>query len=195
MNGAEWRWVEKDVVLAIHDEQLAEHGGMKGLRDESLLLSALARPQNLAAYGTPDVADLAASYAVGIARNHAFIDGNKRTALVVAAGVFLPLNGYKLTASDGETVRVMLTVADGSTAEQELALWFAHIPFQCQLNDAFPCACSAASIGDSSELPSLLRDRRERAIGERGRQQLQPSRETQTEIRPEVVDRERRADS
>jgi death-on-curing protein len=112
------------VVLAIHDEQLAEHGGMKGLRDESLLLSALARPQNLAAYGTPDIADLAASYAVGIARNHAFIDGNKRTALVVAAGVFLPLNGYKLTASDGETVRVMLAVADGSLAEQELASWF-----------------------------------------------------------------------
>jgi death-on-curing protein len=120
----EWRWVAEDVVLAIHDEQLAEHGGMKGLRDESLLLSALARPQNLAAYGTPDVADLAASYAVGIARNHAFIDGNKRTALVVAAGVFLPLNGYKLTASDGETVRVMLSVADGSMPEEELASWF-----------------------------------------------------------------------
>jgi len=97
---------------------------MKGLRDESLLLSALAHPQNLAAYGTPDVADLAASYAVGIARNHAFIDGNKRTALVAAAGVFLPLNGYKLTASDGETVRVMLSVADGSMPEEELASWF-----------------------------------------------------------------------
>ncbi len=124
MSPGEWRWVSEDVVLAIHDEQLAEHGGMKGLRDESLLLSALARPQNLAAYGTPDIADLAASYAVGIARNHAFIDGNKRTALVVAAGVFLPLNGHKLTASDGETVRVMLAVADGSMAEQELALWF-----------------------------------------------------------------------
>jgi death on curing protein len=120
----EWRWVSADVVLAIHDEQLAEHGGMNGLRDESLLLSARARPQNLAAFGTPDVADLAASYAVGIARNRAFIAGNKRTALVVAAGVFLPLNGYKLTASDGETVRVMLTVADGSLPEQELALWF-----------------------------------------------------------------------
>jgi death on curing protein len=120
----EWRWVAEDVVLAIHDEQLAEHGGMKGLRDQSLLLSALARPQNLAAYGTPDVADLAASYAVGIARNHAFIDGNKRTALVVAAGVFLPLNGFKLTASDGETVRVMLSVADGSMKEEELASWF-----------------------------------------------------------------------
>ncbi len=124
MSGEEWRWVEKDVVLAIHDEQLAEHGGMKGLRDESLLLSALARRQNLAAYGTPDAADLAASYAVGIARNHAFFDGNKRTALIVSAGVFLPLNGYRLTASDGETVRVMLSVAEGSMAEQELALWF-----------------------------------------------------------------------
>lgn len=124
MSGEEWRWVEKDVVLAIHDEQLAEHGGMKGLRDESLLLSALARPQNLAAYETPDVADLAASCAMGVARNHAFFDGNKRTALIVAAGVFLPLNGYKLTAGDGETVRVMLAVADGSMAEQELASWF-----------------------------------------------------------------------
>ncbi len=124
MSQTEWRWVAEDVVLAIHDEQLAEHGGMKGLREESLLLSALARPQNLAAYGTPDVADLAASYAVGIARNHAFIDGNKRTALVVAAGVFLPLNGYKLTASDGETVRVMLSVADGTMPEEELATWF-----------------------------------------------------------------------
>jgi death-on-curing protein len=121
---AEWRWVAEDVVLAIHDEQLAEHGGMKGLRDESLRLSALARPQNLAAYGSPDVPDLAASYAVGIARNHAFIDGNKRTALVVAAGVFLPLNGHKFIASDGEMVRVMLAVAGGPMAEQELALWF-----------------------------------------------------------------------
>jgi len=120
----EWRWVSEEVVLAIHDEQLAEHGGMTGLRDESLLLSALARPQNLAAYATPDIADLAASYAVGIARNHAFIDGNKRTALVVAAGVFLPLNGYKLTASNGEMVRTMLAVADGTMSESELAVWF-----------------------------------------------------------------------
>ena len=124
MSQGEWRWVSEDVVLAIHDEQLAEHGGMTGLRDESLLLSALARPQNLAAYATPDIADLAASYAVGIARNHAFIDGNKRTALVVAAGVFLPLNGYKLTASNGEMVRTMLAVADGTMSESELAVWF-----------------------------------------------------------------------
>jgi len=119
-----WRWVSVDVVLAVHDEQLAEHGGKQGLRDESLLLSALARPQSLAAYGAPDLADLATSYAVGIARNHAFIDGNKRTALVVAAGVFLPLNGHKLIAGDGETVRVMLSVADGSMADEELAAWF-----------------------------------------------------------------------
>lgn len=123
MSQEEWRWVSEDVVLAIHDEQLAEHGGMAGLRDRSLLLSALARPQHLVAYGSPDIADLAASYAVGIARNHAFIDGNKRTALVVAAGVFLPLNGYKLTASDGETVRAMLAVADGTMSEPELAIW------------------------------------------------------------------------
>jgi death-on-curing protein len=120
----EWRWVSEDVVLAIHDEQLAEHGGLAGVRDLPLLQSALARPQNLAAYGTPDVADLAASYAVGIARNHAFLDGNKRTALVVAAGVFLPLNGYKLAAGNGETVRAMLSVADGSMSEPELAIWF-----------------------------------------------------------------------
>lgn len=118
-----WRWVSVDVVLAVHDEQLAEHGGLAGVREESLLLSALARPQHLAAYGSPDVADLAASYAVGIARNHAFLDGNKRTALVVAAGIFLPLNGYKLIASDGETVRAMLSVADGTMPEEEFASW------------------------------------------------------------------------
>ena len=123
MNGEGWRWVLEEVVLAVHDEQLAEHGGMAGVRKRSLLLSALARPQNLAAYANPDVADLAASYAVGIARNHAFFDGNKRTALVVAAGVFLPLNGYKLTATDGETVKVMLSVAEGTMPEEELANW------------------------------------------------------------------------
>jgi len=118
-----WRWVAEDVVLAIHDEQIAEHGGLAGVRDRALLHSALARPQHLVAYEHPDVADLAASYTFGIARNHPFLDGNKRTALVVAAGVFLPLNGYKLSASDGESVRVMLSVADGSVSEPELAAW------------------------------------------------------------------------
>ena len=120
----EIRWVSESVVLALHDEQLAEHGGAPGIRDNSLLLSALARPRNIAAYASPDLADLAAAYAVGIARNHAFIDGNKRTAIVVAAGVFLPLNGYELTASNEEIVRVMLAVADGSLLEDQLAAWF-----------------------------------------------------------------------
>jgi death-on-curing protein len=120
----EIRWVSESVVLALHDEQLAEHGGAPGIRDNSLLLSALARPRNIAAYASPDLADLAAAYAVGIARNHAFIDGNKRTAIVVAAGVFLPLNGYELTATNEEIVRVMLAVADGSLLEDQLAAWF-----------------------------------------------------------------------
>ncbi|MFZ0301968.1 MAG: type II toxin-antitoxin system death-on-curing family toxin [Terracidiphilus sp.] len=123
MTDSNWRWVSTNVILAIHDEQIAEHGGMAGLRDEALLLSALARPQNLVAYGEPDIADLAASYAVGIARNHPFLDGNKRTALTVAVGVFLPLNGYELAAPDAETVRTMLAVAEGSMPEPDFAAW------------------------------------------------------------------------
>jgi death on curing protein len=123
VTGERWRWVKEEVVLAIHDEQIAEHGGLNGLRDRSLLLSALARPQHLVAYSNPDVADLAASYAVGIARNHPFLDGNKRTALVVAAGAFLPLNGYLLTVSDAEAVSAMLSVADGSMPEPEFSAW------------------------------------------------------------------------
>ena len=124
MSRSEIQWVSEAVVLAVHDAQLAEHGGAPGLRDESLLLSALARPRNIATYGTPDSADLAAAYAVGIARNHAFVDGNKRTAIIVAAGVFLPVNGYELAATNEEMVRVMLAVADGSMPEIKLAAWF-----------------------------------------------------------------------
>jgi death-on-curing protein len=123
VSDVQWRWVSTNVVLAIHDEQIAEHGGLPGLRDDSLLLSALARPQNLAAYGNPDIADLAAAYAFGIAGNHPFLDGNKRTALTVAAGVFLPLNGYELSASDIDTVTAMLAVADGSMSEPDFAAW------------------------------------------------------------------------
>lgn len=123
MSDAQWRWVSSNVVLAIHDEQIAEHGGMPGLRDVSLLLSAPARPQNLVAYGDPDIADLAASYAIGIARNHPFLDGNNRTAITVSAGVFLPLNGFKLHASNADIVRVMLAVADGSMPETDFASW------------------------------------------------------------------------
>jgi death on curing protein len=117
-----WRWIIEAVVLAIHDEQLAEHGGLPGVRDLALVQSALARPQNLAGYGKPDIADLAAAYAYGIARNHGFIDGNKRTAFVVAY-VFLLDHGYEITASDPEIVRIMLAVATGDLPDAELAAW------------------------------------------------------------------------
>jgi death on curing protein len=117
-----WRWIKESSVLAIHEEQIAEHGGLAGVRDLPLLQSALARPQNLAGYGDPDVADLAASYAIGIARNHAFLDGNKRTAWVVAE-TFLLKNGYELIARDEDGVTAMLGVADGSMPEQEFAIW------------------------------------------------------------------------
>jgi death-on-curing protein len=117
-----WRWIKENSVLAIHDEQIAEHGGLAGVRDLPLLQSALARPQNLEAYGSPDIADLAAAYAFGIARNHAFLDGNKRTAWVVAE-TFLLKNGYELFASDRDGVITMLAVADGTMSEPELAIW------------------------------------------------------------------------
>ena len=122
MTGPSWNWVSENVVLAIHDEMLAEHGGLGGVRDPSLLLSALARPQNLAAYSERDVADLAAAYAAGITRNHAFIDGNKRTGLAVAL-VFLLDNDYELIAANDGLVMTMLAVADGSMSEPELAIW------------------------------------------------------------------------
>jgi death on curing protein len=118
----DWRWIKESSVLAIHEEQIAEHGGLAGVRDLPLLQSALARPQNLAAYGTPDAADLAASYAVGVARNHAFLDGNKRTAWVVAE-TFLLKNGYELIARDDDGVTAMLAVAEGTMPEQEFAIW------------------------------------------------------------------------
>ena len=122
MTGREWNWVPENVVLAIHEAMLAAHGGLLGIRDQSLLLSALARPQNLSAYGDPDVADLAAAYAAGITRNHAFIDGNKRTGLAVAL-VFLLDNQYELIAANEDLVMTMLSVADGTMSEPELAIW------------------------------------------------------------------------
>jgi death-on-curing protein len=110
-------------VLAIHDEQLAEHGGAAGVRNWTLLQSTLARPQNLAAYGDdPDVADLAAAYAVGLVRNRPFVDANKRTALVVAE-TFLALNTHELIASDAECVVAMLAVAEGGLSEADFAAW------------------------------------------------------------------------
>lgn len=117
-----WTWLSADALLAAHDEQLAEHGGAAGLRDPGLFESALARPQNLAACGTPDLAALAAAYGFGLAKNHAFIDGKKRTALV-AMESFLVLNGYELLADDGQCVLVMLSLASGATGEDELADW------------------------------------------------------------------------
>jgi death on curing protein len=120
---ADWIWVATDVALAAHREQLAEHGGGQGVRDERLLDSAMARAPNLAAYGEPDAAALAATYAYGIARNHPFVDGNKRTAAVVSE-TFLVLNGYALNATDAELVVAFLALASGDLSEEELADWF-----------------------------------------------------------------------
>ena len=115
-------WIEESVVWAIHEAQLAEHGGSVGVRDAGLLVSAMGRPINLAAYGTPDVAACAAAYGYGIARNHPFIDGNKRTAFVCTE-LFLALNGYALVASDVDCVMIMLAVAAGEMDETEFAAW------------------------------------------------------------------------
>ena len=117
-----WIWLNKAVVIAVHEVQLAEHGGGAGVRDQNLLASALARPENLAAYGEPDAIDLAAAYGFGISRNHAFIDGNKRTGFV-AAVMFLRLNGWLLVADDAAKVLTMLAVAAGEITEAEFATW------------------------------------------------------------------------
>lgn len=118
-----WVWIATDVALAAHAEQLAEHGGGDGIRDAGMLDSAMARPQNLAQYGDPDAAALAAAYAYGIARNHPFTDGNKRTAAVVSE-TFLMLNGYALGATDAEVVVAFVALAAGELGEDELADWF-----------------------------------------------------------------------
>lgn len=120
---ADWVWVDVAVALAAHNEQLAEHGGAAGVRDPSMLESAMARPLNLVAYTDPDIADLAASYAFGIARNHPFVDGNKRTAAVVSE-TFLVLNGHALTCSDFELVTTFLALAAGDMTVEQLAAWF-----------------------------------------------------------------------
>jgi death-on-curing protein len=117
-----WRWINKQALLLLHDESLAEHGGLSGLRDEGLLDSALARPQNLAAYGKPDIAELAASYCIGLAKNHPFVDGNKRAAFL-AVGLFLFLNNFRLTATQAEATLTMLAVAAGDMDESAFAAW------------------------------------------------------------------------
>ena len=118
-----WRWVALATAEVLHGEQLEQHGGADGIRDIGLLESALARPQNLAAYGEPDAAALAASYAFGLARNHPFIDGNKRTALVVSL-LFLAKNGHEVRSPDAEMLAVFLDLAAGDLSEDELASWF-----------------------------------------------------------------------
>jgi death on curing protein len=117
-----WRWIDKRLLLILHDESLAEHGGACGLRDEGLLDSALARPMNLLAYGKPDAADLAAAYGVGLAKNHTFVDGNKRVALL-SVGLFLALNGFRLNAAQSDATLTMLSVASGEIDEPAFARW------------------------------------------------------------------------
>ena len=121
-----WRWITKSALMLLHGESLATHGGGEGLRDEGLLDSALARPLNLVAYAAddapPDVAALAASYTVGLAKNHPFVDGNKRAAFL-ATGLFLYLNGYQLNASQADATIIMLAVATGDITEDAFADW------------------------------------------------------------------------
>lgn len=121
MNKA-WRWVDRQALLLLHDESLAEHGGASGLREEGLLATALARPLNLVDHGEPDMAELAACYAVDLAKNHAFVDGNKRAAFL-SMGLFLYLNGSRLHATQAEATWVMLDVAAGLLDESGLARW------------------------------------------------------------------------
>lgn len=125
-----WRWLNAEVLQAVHLEQLAEHGGGAGTRDQALFESALARPHNLAHYGNPDVFDLAAAYAVGLAKNHPFVDGNKRTAYV-AMELFLILNGTQLTADDASATLTMLAVAAGDIDEPTLAQWLREHASPC----------------------------------------------------------------
>ena len=124
-----WRWINKSALIMLHDESLAEHGGGAGVRNPGLLDSALSRPLNVLAYGDPqsppDVATLAASYGVGLAKNHAFVDGNKRAAFL-AVGLFLALNGWRLQCSQAEATLTILAVAAGEVSEEELARWLRH---------------------------------------------------------------------
>lgn len=117
-----WKWVDKQLLVILHDESLAMHGGASGIRDEGLLDSALNRAPNLAHYGTPDFAELAAAYAVGLAKNHAFVDGNKRAAFL-SVGLFLGVNGYKLKATQVDATLTMLALAGGEMTEEVFANW------------------------------------------------------------------------
>ena len=120
-----WRWLEADELAAIHGELVAEYGGPPGTRDRGLLESAAARPKHLLSYGKPTVFDSAAAYAFGLARNHPFVDGNKRIALV-SAFAFLELNGWQVEAEEAAAVLVLLDLAAGNLDEAELAAWLEH---------------------------------------------------------------------
>jgi death-on-curing protein len=115
-------WLSRQIILAAHDEQLREHGGASGIRDEGLLESALARPLNRAGYGEPDTVELAAVYAIAIARNHPFIDGNKRAAYV-AMVLFLALNGIAFVPNKADAVITMLTMAAGEVSDEAFVDW------------------------------------------------------------------------
>ena len=117
-----WRWLREDVVIAMHGEQIAEHGGSPGIRDAGLLSSALARPQNQVAYGKPSVFNLAAAYAFGVIQNHPFVDGNKRAGFL-AAYVFIDLNGLELVASEAEAVSAVMALATGEMDESGFSDW------------------------------------------------------------------------
>jgi death on curing protein len=120
---SEWRWVPLNAVFAIHDMQLAEHGGLDGVRDKGAIESAIAKPQQLAAYGQPDIAELTAAYTYGVAQNHGFTDGKKRTAWVIT-NVFLDINGYEIEFSATDAYAVVNGLAEGSISEDQLAAWF-----------------------------------------------------------------------
>jgi death on curing protein len=120
---SDWVWIEASIASAIHDRQIAEHGSPAGIRDEGALESALARPRNLSVYAEPDAAQLAAAYASGVARNHPFVDGNKRSAWVIAR-LFLMANGIDLDFDKTDAIRIMFMLAAGELSEDELAEWF-----------------------------------------------------------------------
>jgi death on curing protein len=115
-------WLEPPFIIAIHEEQIAQHGGLSGLRDRGLLESAMARPQHLYAYGEPTIFDMAAAYAGGIVKNHPFADGNKRTGFM-AGYTFLRRNGMHLRAPQGDAVRAVLALASSEMTEEQFARW------------------------------------------------------------------------
>lgn len=119
---SDYHWIVSDVVLAIHEAQIDEHGGKAGVRDRGLLASVLARPQNAMSYGRPDIAELAALYALGVIRSHPFFDGNKRIGAILLE-LFLEDNGYALKANDTELVSAIMSVAGGVLSEEEFITW------------------------------------------------------------------------